>query len=147
MFDEMGQTLLILRLGCRTKVYGHADQHLILWTVIGTNGVAQAIGQSPVNDAGIRLEIRCLCIPRLRPLRARRCCKGVGRSAKDDRESKEEAKRIFHTLSVLPWTFGSCDLFVYKLLIYLPLRNRWLTISRTAPSLSSGIRPRRRATS
>ena len=55
MFDEMRKTLLVLRLCCRPEVDGHAHKHLILGALVRTYGVAQTIGQPPVNDTAIWL--------------------------------------------------------------------------------------------
>ena len=64
MFDEMRETLLVISLCCRPEVDGHAHKHLILGALVGANGVAQTIGEPPVNDTGVRFEVRCLGIPR-----------------------------------------------------------------------------------
>ena len=151
MLDKMREALLILGLCSRAKVDRHADQHLILWTLVRTDGVTQPVGQPPINDARVRFEIRCLGIPRRGPLCPCRCARRRShtgcRSDKEDTKSNDEAKRFLHTLTYLPRNFGYCKIFMCKLLFYLPFLSLWLTISRTAPSLSSGISPRRRATS
>ena len=63
MFDEMRKTLLVLRLCCRPEVDGHAHKHLILGALIRANGIAQTIGQPPVNDTGVWFEVGRLRVP------------------------------------------------------------------------------------
>ena len=81
MLDEMCQTLLIISLGRRAEINGHAHEDLVLGALVRADGVAQPVRQLPVNDCCIWFEVRRLGVPRRCPLRpCGRRAHGFGKS-------------------------------------------------------------------
>ena len=73
MLYEMGQTLFVLGFGGRAEIDGHTHDDLVLRALVWPDRVPDAVGQSAVDYARIRFQIRGFGIPWGRPL-----CAGDG---------------------------------------------------------------------
>ena len=150
MLDKMRKPLLVLGLCSRAEIESHADQYLILRAIIGSYGIAQPVGQAAIDNAVINRQVGLIAVPRrsasdaLRCSRLRFCQYWHWHCHCQQRQCKNSQFICFPHQLLMPdrkmHSSNACR-------NYLPLRRRWLTRSSTAPSPSSGIRPKRRATS
>ena len=91
MFDEVGETLFVVGFRSRPEFESQPDQNLIVGALIAADGIAQAIGELPIDDTAISFEIGGLAVPRRGACRSRRW-----RRVRRDRCGNDQCARKQH---------------------------------------------------